>query len=173
MGTGESVPSQSLLDAALSTVFQGAHQQQQASNHHHLGASPPTLEALYDSAFNGPVRASPETLRASSARLRECSMGVLGEMKRLSDTAASGGSVGGASGSGSGGSIASGEALAAFKETVADMARQLEVLRRQEALASLVAEMQGTNAASGLGHATRASARLQAAVGNLLPPSAQ
>jgi pyruvate dehydrogenase E2 component (dihydrolipoamide acetyltransferase) len=128
---------------------------------------PAACAAAWDAAFAGPVRASPQALAAASAQLRACAVGVCEDMQRLCAAAARGeGSGGGGSGGGGGGG--GGEpptaALLAFRAAVAGMAAQLEVLRRQEALAELVAHATGASEASGLRGAQASLEQLQRAL---------
>lgn len=114
----------------------------------------PSLLDLYDDAFHGPVEATSATLLAGSSKIRDCCAAVIEEMKKLSDAS----SVGGVERR-VGGSVES-ETLVAFKEAVADFAKQLDVLRRQEALADFVAELKDTGK-SGLASARAAQTRLR------------
>ena len=82
-------------------------------------------------------------------------------MQRVSAAAARGESGGGAA------SASPGDALQAFREAIAGIAAQLEVLRRQEALAEVVVHATGASEASGLAQASLCLDKLQKAQGDL------
>ncbi len=82
-------------------------------------------------------------------------------MQRLCVAAAHGE---GSGGSGGGSGEAPTAALLAFRAAVAGMAAQLQVLRRQEALAELVAHATGASEASGLRGAQACLEQLQRAL---------
>jgi hypothetical protein len=133
---------------------------------------PGACAAAWDAAFGGAVQATPQTLAAASAQLRASAVGVCEDMQRLSAAAArgegSGGGGGGGGASSGSGSTGGGEAptaaLLAFRAAVAAMAAQLEVLRRQEALAELAAHATGASEASGLRGAQASLQRLELAL---------
>ena len=114
--------------------------------------------AAWDAAFGGGEAAvSPASLRASSAQLRASAVRVCEDMQGLCLAAARGEGAGGSAARG-------GDALQAFRAAVAGLAAQLEALRRQEALAEVVAHATGASPASGLRGAQASLDRLQLAL---------